>query len=186
MKLDPLFKLENNKLFTIDGKNVIPNFVDITSIDSENNLLENSFFRLLINQSQIETEPECYNEEYLAKLRDFLKVMEEKNQFVILNIIPGLKESDIQKIASGNSYDDKVVTYIDSIKHATRRVKDCASVIGIDINEKFIEDDSVNKVFVLIDELLKKHGHYIYFIKNASFYDFSNLDSDFKNRIYFY
>ena len=107
MKLDPLFKLENNKLFTIDGKNVIPNFVDITSIDSENNLLENSFFRLLINQSQIETEPECYNEEYLAKLRDFLKVMEEKNQFVILNIIPGLKESDIQKIASGKSYDDK-------------------------------------------------------------------------------
>lgn len=186
MKLDPLFKLENNKLFTIDGKNVIPNFVDITSIDSENNLLENSFFRLLINQSQIETEPECYNEEYLAKLRDFLKVMEEKNQFVILNIIPGLKESDIQKIASGKSYDDKVVTYIDSIKHVTRRVKDCASVIGIDINEKFIEDDSVNKVFVLIDEILKKHGHYIYFIKNASFYDFSNLDSDFKNRIYFY
>ena len=48
MKLDPLFKLENNKLFTIDGKNVIPNFVDITSIDSENNLLENSFFRLLL------------------------------------------------------------------------------------------------------------------------------------------
>lgn len=186
MKIDPVVKIENNNLVDLEGNNIAFELVEIFDINSAIPTENKFIYRLNINQGQVETEPESYNEEFLAKLREYLKEMEENNQIAILNFIPGIKEGDAEKIAEGKSFEDKVLAYIDSIKHATRRVKDCISLIGLEINQKFIESDASNKIEVLIDELIKKHSHYIYFIKSSDNSSSLEINSEYDEKIYRY
>ena len=137
MKLDPLFTIKNNRLYRIAD-------------DKETDL--NAIKRIELPWSILELEPENYNEEYLAKLRDDLKDMEEKEEFAV--IVP-VADRTIGEPESGNDEEAFIAAY----NHAARRIKDCVSVIGFEIPEE-IENQSD-----FIDILSKKHGHYIYFTK---------------------
>ena len=78
MKLDPLFSVKDNQLYTIAGDAKVElNFSDVNDISVPCELNQKTIYKILVDQKTIEPEAECYNEEYLASLRDFLKIMEE-------------------------------------------------------------------------------------------------------------
>ncbi len=133
MKLERLFEVKNSKLFSVDGKekSVSPELVKA------------------VKWSDVEGECEAYNEDFLAKLRDELKSLEEKNQFVFV-------EPVFDK-------DAPVEQFVAAMKHTARRIKDCASVIGFAIPQQ-VEGE---KDFY-ISELSQKHAHYCFFSKNIS------------------
>ena len=137
MKLDPLFTIKNNKLYKI-------------SDDSEVAL--DSLKKIELPWSKLELEPEHYNEELLAKLRDDLKGMEETGDFAI--IVP---VTDRKIAAANEDYDE--TAYIAACNHGARRIKDCTSVVGFEIPAE-IEDQED-----FVDTLSKKHSQYIYFTK---------------------
>lgn len=132
MKLDPLFKIEDNKLFTISD-NAPVNMKSLKKIE--------------LPWSIVEMEPECYNEEFLAKLRDQLKNMETTKEFAI--IVP-VADKKIE-----NSEDEE--SFVAACNHSARRIKDCISVVGFEIPKEIKDMES------FVDTLSKKHGQYIYF-----------------------
>ena len=144
MKLEPVFKVHNNKVFFIaDQKEV-----DFTV-----------FKMISISWAQVEIDDEVYNEEFLAKLRDDLKLMESKNEFAIL--VPQVDktfESSVQKEA-----------FINTMNHTARRVKDCVSVAGFALPSQLLaaglgEGSDVQN---FIDVISKKHAQYIYFASKS-------------------
>ena len=100
-----------------------------------------------------------YNEELLANLRDFIKKGEEKSGFCF--IVPRTKKA----VADSEAAD----FYIAAMVHSARRIKDCVNVIGFAVPEEFLTldaDFSENSLTMrFIDEMNKKHGHYLYFLK---------------------
>lgn len=155
MKLDPLFQAKDNELYTIEGSKVELKFTEIKNIDSPCDIAPDSICNVIVDQKVIETEPELYNEEYLAKLRDYLKAFEDKKIFAVLTVNP-LETSD-------NADSPAVESYTSCVKHATRRIKDCESLCGVCIPDSYAKEGDAVKVSFLIDELVKKHGHYVYF-----------------------
>lgn len=155
MKLDPLFEVKDSQLYTIAGDKVDFKFIDVKDIDSEKADGENAFYNIIVDQKVIEPEAECYNEEYLAKLRDYLKAMEETKSYAALNVIPSAV-SDKADSAETDSY-------VACVKHATRRVKDCENLAGVYLCDKFAKDGEAAKIALLIDELNVKHAQYVYF-----------------------
>ena len=69
MKLEPVFYVENNQLRKIKDK---------SSVNYK------KFRKIQISWREVELKEECYNESYLAKLRDDLKKLELKKEYVIL------------------------------------------------------------------------------------------------------
>ena len=99
----------------------------------------------VVEWERVEPSPEEYDESFLASLRDELKAAEGRGEFVLLVPSagrPGLSEDDARRLVA-------------AMKHAARRVKDCASVVG------FAVPGGVD-AGLFIDELSKKHGHYCF------------------------
>lgn len=177
MKLNPLFKVKNNQLFSISAPEtkIELNFSEINDLESLIPLENKFFYKIFILQNTVETEPECYNEEYLAKLRDYLKSLEEKKQFAVLCIIPNKISDNVNSV--------EVESYISSVKHTTRRIKDCENLVGIWICAEYAQNGDNEKISLLIDELEKKHPHYIYFSSNQIFEKAKKLGEKYSSKI---
>ena len=129
MKLERLFEVKKQKLYTMSG--------DLVSTEGKN---------FPVKWSDVEGNPEEYNEDFLAKLRDELKSLEEKKEFVFIEPIFD-KAADAEQFTA-------------AMKHCARRIKDCVSVIGFAIPNEIFE----NRAFYT-EELSAKHQHYCFFCK---------------------
>ena len=134
MKLDPIFTVKNKKLYKIaDGAEV-----DTSTLK-----------RVDIPWSTVEIEDEAYNEEYLAGLRDQLKVMEATGTFAVL--VPVVDK------ALENPEEEEL--FINAYNHTARRVKDCESVAGFELPAQLKDKAG------FMDTLAIKHAQYVYFTK---------------------
>jgi len=136
MKFEKLFESKDNKLFTVKGEEKAVTAAMIKSV----------------KWNDVEGDEEVYDEQYLAKLRDELKAVEEKGEFVFIEPV----------------YDKKGAIpgqFINAMKHTARRVKDCASVIGFAIPAEIADDADVVQVYV--EKISEKHPQYVYFAKKA-------------------
>lgn len=166
MKFDPLFKSENNKLVKIEG-NAVFNTEKLHLIYGENissaELPSESseLVGIQVKWSAVELQPGVYNEEFLAVMRDYLKLLEKYGRFAF--IIP----QTVKQLPDT----DTVQSYIDAMVHCARRIKDCTSVIGFAVPVELLEKDSdlgpnsYSQWFV--NEMNVKHGHYVYFVDSA-------------------
>ncbi len=165
MKLSPLFRAEKNKLVRIEDNLLYPtenpdilNAEDIAK-GAMDGISENRLTAIEIYWEGVDFGDGVYNEELLANLRDFIKKGEEKSGFCF--IVPKTKKA----VADSEAAD----FYIAAMVHSARRIKDCANVIGFAVPEEFLAldaDFSENSLTMrFIDEMNKKHGHYLYFLK---------------------
>ncbi len=132
MKLERLFEVKDSRLYTVDGKEK----------QVEDSLVKS------VKWSDVEGEAESYNEDYLAKLRDELKLLEEKNLFVF-----------IEPVFDKNA---DVAQFIAAMRHTARRIKDCVSVIGFAIPEQAAAEKDM-----FVSELSQKHQQYCFFSKTV-------------------
>ena len=141
MKLDPLFTIKDNKLYKIDDDSL----VDMSTIK-----------RIELPWTTVELESENYNEEYLAKLREELKAMEDDGTFAI--IVPIVDKPIEEDEDSENSEE----AFVNACNHCARRIKDCTSVVGFEIPVEVSDLEGFR------DTLAKKHSQYIYFTKKEN------------------
>lgn len=139
MKFEKLFQSKDNKLFKITGEEVP--------------VTEKMAFP--VKWSAVEGAEEEYDESFLAKLREQLKALEEKNEFVFL-------EPVYDKVATPGQFNN-------AIKHTVRRLKDCKSVIGVALVKEVAEDKDVLEDFM--EKISEKHPHYVYFSKTPCLED---------------
>ena len=157
MKLEKQFLSKDNKLYFLDGTECsvqnIPVLGGNLCITEEYARSVNSFSCIELNWTQVGCDEESYNEEFLASFRDFLKVLEEKKQYVFLiPVADKLPSSEEEKEA-----------FVASMKHCARRIKDCASVVGFAIPS---EETGIDASF-FISELSAKHAHYVFFSRDS-------------------
>jgi len=136
MKFEKLFESKNHKLFKTDG----------TEVPVTKDLICG------VKWSEIEAAEEEYNEEFLAKLRDSLKELEDKDKYVFIEV----------------AYDKTGATpgqYNNAVKHLARRLKDCKAVIGLALVKQVADDEDVRTDF--FEKITEKHPHYVYFAKSA-------------------
>ncbi len=131
MKLERLFEVKESKLYTVGGEEVS---------------LEGKAFP--VKWSDVEAGEGEYNEDFLAKLRDDLKALEEKNHFVFIEAVFD-KQAGFEQFTA-------------AMKHCARRIKDCVSVIGFSIPLQVLENKSY-----YIEELSAKHQQYCFFCKES-------------------
>lgn len=134
MKLERLFEVKNSKLFKVSGEEFALSSKNIKSI----------------KWSDVEGAPEEYNEEFLANLRDELKSLEEKNEFVFIEPL----------FDKGLPDENNAEQFTAAMKHTARRIKDCVSVIGFAVPAEVEQ-----KKDFYIAELSQKHQHYCFFSK---------------------
>lgn len=147
MKLEAKFYAQNNRLYFLDGKELdATKHIEVTACEiSEKCTNPDTLYGIRVSYSEVGEDEDSYNEDFLARLRDDLKTLEEKNVFAF--IIPCGTDKDRHK-------DD----FTFSMKHCARRIKDCESVIGFarpDLNADFFTE-----------EVSAKHKHYIFFENN--------------------
>lgn len=157
MKLEPLFFIKQNNLYKIQTQEKVElsNFQTVSYQEFTQNPLSNDFVKIDINWSAIELEDEVYNEELLAQLRDNLKKLDENNHFAIINPI-------VDKQIS--SYDDADL-FINACNHMARRIKDCESVIGLELPDQIFAQDAAAD---FMDTLSKKHANYVFFANKSN------------------
>lgn len=157
MKLEPLFFIKQNNLYKIQTQEKVElsNFQTISYQEFTQNPLSNEFIKIDINWSAIELDDEVYNEELLAQLRDNLKKLDENNHFVIINPI-------VDKQIS--SYDDADL-FINACNHMARRIKDCESLIGLELPDQIFAQEAAAD---FMDTLSKKHANYVFFANNSN------------------
>lgn len=134
MKLEPVFYVENNQLRKIKDK---------SSVNYK------KFRKIQISWREVELKEECYNESYLAKLRDDLKKLELKKEYVIL----------VPKVDRPLKNPQQEELFINAFKHTARREKDCTSVVGFEVPQELQNKEA------FIETLSVKHEQYIYFSK---------------------
>jgi hypothetical protein len=157
MKLEPLFFIKQNNLYKIQTQEKVElsNFQNVSYQEFTQNPLSNEFVKIDINWSAIELENEVYNEELLAQLRDNLKKLDENNHFAIINPIADKQIS---------SYDDADL-FINACNHMARRIKDCESVIGLELPDQIFAQEAAAD---FMDTLSKKHANYVFFANNSN------------------
>ena len=129
MKLERLFEVKDSRLYAVSGG----------SVSTEGKSYP-------VKWSDVEGGAEEYNEDFLAGLRNELKVLEEKKEFVFIDPVFD-KDAAFEQFTA-------------AMKHTARRIKDCLSVIGFAIPAQFV----AQKDFY-IDELSAKHQQYCFFCK---------------------
>ena len=134
MKLDPIFTVKNKKLYKI---------ADNSEVDTS------TLKRIDIPWSTVELEPEAYNEEYLAQLRDQLKALEEAGLYAVL--VP-VADKPLET-------PEQEELFINAYNHTARRVKDCVSVAGLELVPQLKDKQA------FMDILAIKHAQYVYFTK---------------------
>lgn len=155
MKLSPLFTVKDNRLYKLADNSVV-DLAQLPCLTAKNLTYNtNPFFIIAIPWSMIELEAELYNEDFLAKLRDFLKQFEEKNQFAIIKPVVDkpLNSSD----------DDEAFT--SAFNHTARRIKDCTALIGLELPKELLAKgtDADSPAAAFMETLAVKHAHYVYF-----------------------
>jgi hypothetical protein len=157
MKLEPLFFIKQNNLYKIQTQEKVElsNFQTVSYQEFTQNPLSNEFVKIDINWSAIELDDEVYNEELLAQLRDNLKKLDENNHFAIINPIADKQIS---------SYDDADL-FINACNHMARRIKDCESVIGLELPDQIFAQEAAAD---FMDTLSKKHANYVFFANNSN------------------
>lgn len=163
MKFEPLVKVVENKLVKLsDGLELSTENLNIVSVDGVESAevpTSGSLTAVVCPWSKIEIGEGSYNEELLAKLRDFLKKLEEGGLFAF--IVP-----QAQKAFSDA---DEADSFIKAMVHAARRIKDCTNVLGFAIAAELMEKDAGKKLDEnswsqwFINEMNVKHSHYVYF-----------------------
>ena len=134
MKIEKLFEVKANKLFKI---------ADGSEIENPQKLA------FCVKWSDVEFAESEYNEGFLADLRNKLKSLEQENRFIFIEPI--------------FDKDAPVSRFISAMKHVSRRIKDCACVIGFAIPEKIACDSATMKEYTA--NLSDKHEYYVYFCK---------------------
>ena len=145
MKLDPIFTIKNNILYKIDDNSQVAT---------------STLKQIEIKWSTVEISDEAYNEEYLAKLREDLKAMEESGTFAVLvPVVDKPLESPEQTEA-----------FINTFNHTARRVKDCESVAGFVLPEEIASKGFAagSPAQDFMETLAIKHAQYVYFVKADS------------------
>ncbi len=155
MKLDPLFTAKGNELYKLsDGSKI--DLSQIKEIDGNNLVYTNNLFcKISILWSQVELAEELYNEEFLANLRDYLKILDDKNQFAIIKPVAD-KSIDSQ---------EALEAFINAFNHTARRTKDCISLAGMELPSELLTKgfgtDSPSLQFM--EKLAVKHAQFVYF-----------------------
>ena len=161
MKLEPLFTVKNNELYKIaDNSKVELKSEALNQIHADKLVFtDDSFCKVLIPWSKVELDEEVYNEEFLAALRDFLKLYDEKNHFVIIKPIV---DKDL-------STPEAVELFINAFNHTARRIKDCVSVAGIELPPQLIEKGfaPATPAADFMEKLAIKHQQYVYFAEKT-------------------
>ena len=166
MKLEKTFKCENKKLYFLnDSKELSAQKIPLVKADDfiKGSMPDAALFAIGITFKQIGNEDEGYNEEFLAFLRDALKLLEEKHIFTF--IIPLAEE----EINAGRS--EEVTA---SFKHCARRIKDCTNLAG------FALAKGIDKA-LFISELSAKHEQYVFFStqgEDSSLVEYSLSDKE--------
>lgn len=163
MKISPLFTAENGSLVRIADGIKIDTFavtvVPIENIVSGGADASEELTAVLLPWRTVELEPGIYNEEILAALRDYLKLLEAAGKYAF--IIP-VADRDL-------SDSDEADSFIQAAVHSARRIKDCVCVAGFAIPLEFLRKDGSSGITAdsytqqFIDELSVKHSQYIYF-----------------------
>lgn len=133
MKLEKLFFEKDGKIFDASDREV--------SLDGK---------ICSVKWSDVESEVEVYNEDFLAKLRDELKEKEEKGEFVI-----------IQPVVDKALTSENCEIFTAAMKHCARRIKDCVSVMGFFVPQE-LKSLGADKIDFYKEELLAKHKHYVF------------------------
>lgn len=160
MKLDPLFKSEKNKLYTLDGSEVslvgcpVVKGEECSAASAEKMIADcvcagRKVFFVEVPWSLVGKDESSYNEEFLASFRDWLKVLEDKGMFAV-----------VEPVAAGALLPVDAAAFTASMKHCARRIKDASSVIGFVISAE-LGDSAESTQFVA--ELSEKHAQYIFF-----------------------
>lgn len=167
MKFDPLVKVVENKLFTIEENAELNleklNVVQADAVEGLECPAEGVVTAVICPWSKVEMEPGAYNEDLLAKLRDYLKQLEEKGRFAF--VVP----------VSEKSFEDadQADSFISAMVHVARRIKDAESVVGFAIAAEILEKDAGNALDEnswtqwFVNDMNKKHGHYVYFAEKS-------------------
>lgn len=160
MKLEPVFTVKNNELYKIaeDSKVVLEN---IKPISADSLVFTGSdFCKISIPWSKVELDEEVYNEEFLAALRDYLKLLDDKNQFAVLKPV----------VDKPLETPEQIELFTNAFNHTARRIKDCVSVAGIELPAEIISKgfapDSAAQSFM--DTLAIKHAQYVYFADKSN------------------
>ena len=140
MKLDPIFTVKNNKLYKIDD-------------NSQTDI--NTLKKIELSWSKIELEPEIYNEEFLATLREELKPLDDQQTFVIL----------VPIIDKPLDTPDSKELFINAFNHTARRIKDCTCIAGFELPEQLTAEGFAPDSFAnsFMETLAIKHAQYVYF-----------------------
>jgi len=148
MKLEPLFKSADNRLYFLDGREMPVDSGKKCSLENQSYEKDGLFF-IDMPWETVGKDEDSYNEEFLASVRDLLKKMEDCSAYaVIVPVAEKVPESEAEKEA-----------FVASMKHSARRVKDAKSVVGYAV-PGYIDAQT------FIEEFRGKHGHYIYFSQN--------------------
>ena len=163
MKFDPLVKVVENKLVKLSDGSVLStenlNIVQVDGVESASVPAAGFVTAVVCPWSKIEIEDGNYNEEILAKLRDFLKKLEEAGLFAF--VVPMTQKSFADA--------DEADSFIKAMVHTARRIKDCTSVLGFAVAAELMEKDAGKKLDEnswsqwFINEMNVKHSHYVYF-----------------------
>ncbi len=145
MKLEPLFRSADNRLYFLDGREM-PVDAGKKSFPENVSCEKDSLVFVDMPWETVGKDEESYNEEFLARMRDFLKKMEDIPSYaVIFPTAESIPQSAAEKEA-----------FVASMKHSARRIKDAKSVVGYAI-PGYIDAET------FVSEFSGKHSHYIYF-----------------------
>lgn len=179
MKLQPLFTVKSNELYTAGGTPVHFKFIPLSDLKIPAGAQPGDFFLISIAERDVAPAEDSYDEAFLARFRDFLKTLEENGQFAVLHIVPG----DADGVLHSGADSECVQSYVSCVKHTARRVKDCASVAGVEIDGTFAAEHSCEKVQFLIDELKVKHPQYVYFADGTLYERISSVGCEYTDMI---
>ena len=168
MKLEAEFIAKDNLLYTVSGAPVPVNGITLVSgedicaagsdsAEAQRVLADGALHAgipvgVTVPWTLVEPQPEQYNEEVLAVLRDFLKRMEELGQHAV--IVPVAEQADDEEER------DRLTA---AMRHTARRIKDCRSVIGFAVPVCLL---GAPEAFV--QELSHKHEHYVFFAEKKA------------------
>ena len=182
MKFEPLVKSENHELFLInDNSKIETEKIKLISDFSLQNpeLPDEKLSAIKVLWSNVELSSGVYNEEYLSNLREYLKFLEENSKLVF-----------IYSVAQKNFENpEEAENFILAMVHAARRIKDAQSVVGFALPDEILIKDKSEGFLPegyaswFVQEMSKKHSHYVYFadetfLKENSLFD-SALKTDF-------
>ena len=149
MKLEKRFEAKDNQLYRIGSAEA----VDVSTMAKQ------------VRWSDVEPEPEAYNEAFLAELRDALKAAEATGAYVFI-------EPVCDKAIDTPALTEQCIA---AMKHCARRIKDCASVAGFALPGAFAATGFApnTSAALFIEALSQKHAQYVFFCKKSDIHNAS-------------